>query len=125
MATTTYIAGLKTVSDFLVALFNPVFNNRQVTVGTNQTLEPGAVVGRITTGGLIVALNPGASDGSQNVYGIMNEYVATTASTAPASVLERGPAVVRTDGLVFGGGVTAPQRAAAIAALDLKNIIAK
>ena len=54
----------------------------KVAIAAGQNLAVGQVVGRITAGGQITAINFGASDGSQNAAGIMaGNYDATAASS--------------------------------------------
>lgn len=86
-------------------------------------LEPGTVLGKITTGGKFTQLAPAASNGSQNAAGILWGAVDATAADASAVVVLRGPAIVNRNDLVWPEGATEPQITAAIAALAALGIL--
>lgn len=86
-------------------------------------LEPGTVLGRITTGGKFTQLAPAASNGSQNAAGILWGPADATAADAAAVVVLRGPAIVNRHDLVWPAGATEPQITAATAALAALGIL--
>ena len=86
-------------------------------------LEPGTVLGRITTGGKYTALTPGASNGSQNAAGILWGKADATDADAPGVVLLRGPAIVNRHEIGWPEGITEGQTNTAIAALTALGII--
>lgn len=86
-------------------------------------LDPGTVLGKITTGGKFTQLAPAASNGSQNAAGILWGAVDATAADASAVVVLRGPAIVNRNDLVWPVGATEPQITAAIAALAALGIL--
>jgi hypothetical protein len=72
--------------------------------------------------GKITALAPTATDGSQVAFGVLLTDVNATAADQACPVLRR-EAVVKDSGLVWPGGITNPQRATAIAQLELVGIV--
>jgi hypothetical protein len=86
-------------------------------------LEPGTVLGKITTGGKFTQLAPAASNGSQNAAGILWGPADATAADAAAVVVLRGPAIVNRNDLIWPTGATEPQVAAATAALAALGIL--
>ena len=93
-----------------------------ITSGAGK-LEPGTVLGRITTGGKYTSFAPGASNGSQNASGILWDSVDASAADAPAVILLRGPAIVNRQDLVWPDGVTEAQITTATTALASIGII--
>jgi len=64
---------------------------RDVTIGENQTLPRGAVVGQVTASGQFILSVATATDGSQNPLGIIVDTVTTGASaTGAGSIYEMG-----------------------------------
>ncbi|UYP69614.1 head decoration protein [Thalassobacter stenotrophicus] len=86
-------------------------------------LEPGTVLGKITTGGKYTVLTPGATNGSQNAAGILWAGVDASAADAPGVVVLRGPAIVNRHELVWPDGATEAQITAATTALAALGII--
>jgi len=70
------------------------------------------------------ALTPAAVDGSQNADAILlMPALAASADVADVIVLKRGPAGLAEDHVVWPAGISAGDKAAAIAALETKSII--
>ena len=86
-------------------------------------LEPGTVLGKITTGGKYTGLAPTATNGSQNAVGILWAGVDASAADAPGVVVLRGPALVNQHELVWPNGATEAQITAATTALAALGII--
>lgn len=76
------------VNDSLLA--GDDFITDAVTIAANQTLSRGQILGRVTATGECVAHNPAATDGSQNVYAILAEDVASGATPAAATAYVAG-----------------------------------
>lgn len=98
----------------------------EVTVLSGQNLVAGAVVGRVTASGKIVAYdNAGTDDGRRAVFGILVDNVNASGGDAIGLVLRRGPAMVNRNDLVWAAGVDANEQAAAITemlALGIKAV---
>lgn len=86
-------------------------------------LEPGTVLGKITTGGKYTGLAPAATNGSQNAAGILWAGVDASAADAAGVVVLRGPALVNRHELVWPDGATEAQITAATTALAALGII--
>ncbi len=100
------------------------YTRETVTIASGAgKLEPGTVLGRITTGGKYTSFAPGASNGSQNASGILWDSVDASAADAPAVILFRGPAIVNRQDLVWPDGATEAQITTATTALASIGII--
>jgi hypothetical protein len=100
------------------------YTRETVTIASGAgKLEPGTVLGRITTGGKYTSFAPGASNGSQNASGILWDSVDASAADAPAVILLRGPAIVNRHDLVWPDGATETQITTATTALASIGII--
>lgn len=100
------------------------YTRETVTIASGAgKLEPGTVLGRITTGGKYTSFAPGASNGSQNASGILWDSVDASAADAPAVILLRGPAIVNRHDLVWPDGATEAQITTATTALASIGII--
>jgi len=84
--------------------------------GAQVDIPAGTVLATVTASGKLVKLAPGASDGSQTPTHILAE---DTTVPAAGDAVSRGyvHGTVLDRGLTWPGGITAPQKAAAIAAL--------
>ena len=100
------------------------YTRETVTIASGAgKLEPGTVLGRITTGGKYTSFAPGASNGSQNASGILWDSVDASAADAPGVVLLRGPAIANRHDLVWPDGATEAQITTATTALASIGII--
>ena len=100
------------------------YTRETVTIASGAgKLEPGTVLGRITTGGKYTSFAPSASNGSQNASGILWDSVDASAADAPAVILLRGPAIVNRQDLVWPDGATEAQITTATTALASIGII--
>ena len=100
------------------------YTRETVTIASGAgKLEPGTVLGRITTGGKYTSFAPSASNGSQNASGILWDSVDASAADAPGVVLLRGPAIANRHDLVWPDGATEAQITAATTALASIGII--
>ena len=99
------------------------YTRETVTIASGAgKLEPGTVLGKITTGGKYTVLAPAATNGSQNAAGILWAGV-DSAADAPGVVLLRGPAIVNRHEIVLPEGATEAQITAATTALAALGII--
>jgi hypothetical protein len=95
------------------------------TVASGNNLEAGMVVGKITASNKLKAYQPGASDGSQNAYGVLVDNVDATSADQKATCVTR-MAEVQINLLKWGAAVTTEgHRTTAYTALAAKNIIAR
>lgn len=87
------------------------------TLISGQNLAAGTVVGKITASSKDTILAPGASDGSQTVSGIVYEACNATSGDKTAKFVRRGPMNANLTDLIWPGGISGPQKTAAIAQL--------
>ncbi len=100
------------------------YTRETVTIASGAgKLEPGTVLGKITTGGKFTALAPAATNGSQNGAGILWAGVDASAADALGVVVLRGPAIVNRHEIVWPDGATEAQITAATTALAALGII--
>ena len=100
------------------------YTRETVTIASGAgKLEPGTVLGKITTGGKYTGLAPAATNGSQNVVGILWAGVDASAADAPGVAILRGPALVNQHELVWPEGATEAQITSATTALAALGII--
>lgn len=86
-------------------------------------LEPGTVLGKITTGGKYTTLAPAATNGSQNAAGILWGAADASIADAPGVVLLRGPAIANRHEITWPEGASEAQITAATTALATIGII--
>jgi hypothetical protein len=102
-------------------------------IGGAVNLVPGTVLGKITSSGQMVILNPAASDGSQNAAAILYEYAPianlNTANNINNATVNRTMTVreAEVNGLLltWPAGITTNQQAAAMAQLAAQDIIVR
>ena len=116
---------LRTVSDIVKDEAENRFSRDEETLASGSGLVViGTVLGKLTTGGKYVPLAPGASTGAQNAAAIILETADATSADRLVVTLKRHAQVV-VQNLVWPEGITAPQKAAAIAALESMGIVAR
>lgn len=100
------------------------YTRETVTIASGAgQLEPGTVLGKITTGGKYTVFAPAATNGSQNAAGILWAGVDASAADALGVMLLRGPAIVNRHEIVWPDGSTEAQITAATTALAALGII--
>lgn len=99
------------------------YSREQVTVASGQNLELGAVVGRVTATGKLKRFDPVATDGTEDVAGILLGAIDATLIERDAALLLARHAIVASHAVVWPAGITAEQKVAAIAALEARGIL--
>lgn len=99
------------------------YSREQVTVASGQNLELGAVVGRVTATGKLKRFDPVATDGTEDVAGILLGAIDATLIQRDDALLLARHAIVASHAVVWPAGITAEQKAAAIAALEARGIL--
>lgn len=102
-----------------------LYSRDEIVVAAGQTLALGAVVGRVTATGEIVALDPGAEDGREIAAGVLIEAVATTATERRRSVIVARHATLFGGALVFAPTLTSEQTATALAQLAALGVLVR
>ncbi len=111
------------VNDSLIAS-DDVISSPEV-VAANVTLTRGQLLGKITASGQVTPLNAAATDGSQNVYGILAENIATTAAASATGVAAASASVVYVAGVFKQTALIGYVPATHQAALRALNIYVK
>lgn len=94
-----------------------------VTVAVGQNLELGAVVGRVTATGKVKRLDPAAGDGTELAAGILLGAIDATLIERDDALLLARHGIVAANAVVWPAGITAEQKAAAVAALEARGIL--
>jgi len=93
-------------------------------VAAGAVIEPGTVLAQVTATRKLVPLNPAGDDGSQTAFAINFDHVNAADADVPAVVTSRLTAINEAE-LLWPAGITDVQKAAALAQLETKNIIAR
>ncbi len=104
--------------EFIVSEGNGTISRESITVLSGETLEAGAVLGKVTASGKYKALDPAASDGSQVAVGILYDAVDASAADAECVAIMR-LAEVNAAELVWPDGITPAEQTTALAQLAL------
>lgn len=99
------------------------YSRDQVTVAAAQNLPLGTVTGRVTTTGKIKALDPAATDGTETPAGILLGDIDATLIERDDGLLLARHGIVASHAVVWPIGITAPEKSAAIAALEVRGIL--
>ena len=113
------------LSDLLKYEAPNLYSRDEVVVASGQTLALGAVVGRITATGEIVALDPTASDGREAVVGVLIEAVTVARGERRRSVIVSRHAIVFGGALALPTALTSEQTAAALAQLAALGVLVR
>ena len=117
-------------TDFLKWEVEKTFCREAVTIlagsGSARVLTVGMPLGKLTSGGKYVQLAPAATDGSQNVAGILFiDVTAPNGTDAPGVIIARGPAVIQDNGIVWPGGISGGQKTTALGQIAALNIVVR
>ncbi len=112
------------LGDWLKFEADNLYSRDEVTVISGQNLATGTVVGIITASGKVTQVAPAAVDGSQNAVAVLAFPVDASAADKPGVVIARH-AICSDKGLVWPGGITGPQKTAAIAQLKAVGILVR
>lgn len=99
------------------------YSREQASVASGQNLELGAVVGRVTATGKLKRFDPVGTDGTEDVAGILLGAIDATLIQRDDALLLARHAIVASHAVVWPAGITAEQKAAAIAALEVRGIL--
>ena len=121
----TAIAQPQTLGDLLKYEAPNLYSRETDTVSAGQKLALGTVVGRDTTSSKLKAFDPDATDGSEIAIGVLaGDVDATLIDRDDALVIARH-AIVARGALVWPTGITAAQKAAAIAQLTFLGVLVR
>ena len=112
------------LGDWLKFEEDNLYSRDEITVVSGQNLGTGAVIGKITASGKITQLAPAAVDGSEAAAGVLLLPVDATAADHPGVIVTRH-AICSDKGLVWPGGITGPQKTAAINQLKALGVLVR
>jgi hypothetical protein len=112
------------LGDWLKFEADNLYSRDESTVISGQNLTTGTVVGVITASAKVTKLAPAASDGSQNAAGVLLLDVDASAADKGGVIIARH-AICSDKGLAWPAGITAPQKAAAVAQLKALGILVR
>jgi len=102
-----------------------LYSRESVTVAAGQNLLLGSVLGQATVDSKFHALNPTATDGTEVAAGVLaNDTDATLIDRDDALLIARH-AIVARGALLWPEGITAVQKAAAVAQLKALGILVR
>jgi hypothetical protein len=110
--------------EFLVSEGNGRISRETITVLSGQTLQPGAVLGKVTASGEHKVLAPAAVDGSEVAAAILYGAVNASGGDAEGVAILR-LAEVNAAELVWPDGIEPAEKATALGELAALNIIAR
>ncbi|TCS71987.1 bacteriophage lambda head decoration protein D [Sulfuritortus calidifontis] len=114
-----------TLGDLLKYEAPNLYSRERSTVAAGQYLPLGAVVGRMAATGKLKALDPSAADGTEVAAGVLGNAVDATLIDREDAILIARHAIVARGALVWPAGITAAQKAAAIAQLEARGILVR
>jgi len=99
-----------------------LYSREEITVAQGQKLALGAIIGQDSETDLIKALNPAATDGTQNALGALIAEVDATSGNTKAVIVTRD-AILADYAVVWPSAITLEQKAAAIKQLEARGVI--
>lgn len=115
----------RTLGDLLKYEAPSLYSRDRDTIAAAQNLSLGTVVGRVTASAKLKALDPAATDGSEIAIGVLgNDVDATLIDRADAILIARH-AIVANIALIWPSGITPIQKAAAVAQLAIRGVLAR
>ncbi|MFN4342881.1 MAG: head decoration protein [Azonexus sp.] len=102
-----------------------LYSREQATVAAAQNLPLGTVVGFDAATAKLKALDPIATDGTEVAAGVLGNDVDATLIDREDAILIARHAIVARNALVWPAGITAAQKAAAIAQLEARGILVR
>jgi hypothetical protein len=99
-----------------------LYSREEITVAQGQKLALGAIIGQDSETDLIKALNPAATDGTQNALGALIAEVDATSGNAKAVIITRD-AILADHAVIWPSAITLEQKNAAIKQLEARGVI--
>ena len=110
--------------EFIVSEGNGSISRETVIILNGRTLEPGTVLGRVTTSGKYREIDPVATSGAEVAVAVLFDAVDASDGDAPGVVITR-LAEVHGGEVVWPSGITDPQKQTAIGQLAVTTIIVR
>jgi hypothetical protein len=110
--------------EFIVSEGNGSISRETITVLSGETLQAGAVLGKVTASGKYKALYPAAVNGSEAAAGVLYDHVDALAADAEGIAIVRLAEVIAAE-LVWPDGITGGEQTTALGEFAALNIIAR
>lgn len=109
---------------YLMESAAPSLVNEEIIIASGAgVLKPGTVIGKITASGKYVLHDVALSNGAEAAAAILFHPVDATSADVKTVATVRGPANINGNNLTYKTGISAPNKALAIAALRAKGLI--
>ena len=99
-----------------------LYSREEITVAQGQKLALGAIIGQDSETDVIKALNPAATDGTQNALGALIAEVDATSGNTKAVIVTRD-AILADHAVIWPSAITLEQKTAAIKQLEARGVI--
>lgn len=99
-----------------------LYSREEITVAQGQNLTIGTIIGQDSETDLIKALNPAATDGTQNALGALIADTDALAANTKAVIVTRD-AILADHAVVWPVTITLEQKTAAIKQLEARGVI--
>lgn len=111
-------------ADYILSEGNGAISRENVTMAQSAIVEPGTVLGIVTATGKFMPLDLAATDGTEVAAAV--NYARVDASAADvACVISARASELKIDQLIWPAGISAPEKATAIAQMKTHNLIAR
>lgn len=114
-----------TLGDLLKYEEESLYSRDQVTVAAGQNLRIGTVLGRVDANGMVKALDPAATDGTQIATAVLLQSVDATTGDKSSGIAVTRQAIVAHHALVWPASITAEEKATATAQLETVGILVR
>lgn len=104
---------------------HPDYSRESGTALAGEEFDLGQVLGKVTVSGKLVVLDPAATDGSEDVVGVAQTLVEAGADDVEFVVYSRRATIFSASGLRWPPGITAPQKAAALAQMEALGLVVR
>ena len=111
-------------ADYIKTEGNGSISRAEVVFAQSGVIEPGTVLGQVTATKKYAVLDVAETDGSQVAVAVNYARIDATNGDV-AGVISARDSELKKDQLIWPAGITEPQKAAAIAQLEVKHLIVR
>lgn len=115
----------KNLGDLLKYEAPNLYSREQDTVAAAQNLSLGTVVGRETATAKLKALDPSATDGTENAVGVLGNDVDATLIDREDALRIARHAILARGAMVWPAGITATQKSTALTQLESLGLLVR
>lgn len=111
-------------ADYILTEGNGSISREEIVFAQSGVIEPGTVLGQVTATKKYAVLDVAETDGSQVAVAVNYARIDATNGDV-AGVISARDSELKKDQLIWPAGITEPQKAAAIAQLEVKHLIVR